>query len=151
MKKNSHPKKIYVELTTRCNLHCKMCVKNMDGSCIPEEDMPLAVFDHLLPALTYADNLILNGIGEPLLYPNLLKIIRSTRLRLPAAASIGFQSNGVLLNKEFSQELISRLVSTLYAFQWMICEVPHRKISIATGNTPSVQFKKRFSVSHGHE
>jgi putative metalloenzyme radical SAM/SPASM domain maturase len=113
MKKNSHPKKIYVELTTRCNLHCKMCVKNMDGSCIPEEDMPLAVFDHLLPALTYADNLILNGIGEPLLYPNLLKIIRSARLRLPAAASIGFQSNGVLLNKEFSQELIEAGLNTI--------------------------------------
>ncbi len=113
MKKNNNPKKIYVELTTRCNLHCRMCVKNMDGSCIPEEDMPLAVFDHLLPALTYADNLILNGIGEPLLYPNLLKIIRFARLRLPATASIGFQSNGVLLNKNFYQELIEAGLNTV--------------------------------------
>lgn len=113
MKKNSHPKKIYVELTTRCNLHCKMCVKNMDGSCIPEEDMPLALFDNLLPALTYADNLILNGIGEPLLYPHLLEVIRLARLQLPAAADIGFQSNGVLLNKKISQELIEAGLSTI--------------------------------------
>ena len=113
MKTNSHPKKIYVELTTRCNLHCKMCVKNLDGSCIPEEDMPVAVFDHLLPALTYADNLVLNGIGEPLLHPNLLKIIRSARLRLPATASIGFQSNGFLLDPKFAQDLIEAGLNTL--------------------------------------
>ena len=113
MKKNSHPKKIYVELTTRCNLHCKMCVKNMAGSCIPEEDMPIAVFDRLLPSLAHADNLVLNGIGEPLLHPNLLEIIRSARLRLPAAASIGFQSNGFLLDKKFSRELIEAGLNTL--------------------------------------
>ncbi len=113
MKKNSHPKKIYVELTTHCNLHCKMCVKNMDGSCIPEEDMSLAVFDHLLPALTYADKLVLNGIGEPLLHPDLLRIIRSARLRLPATASIGFQSNGILLNQKFSQDLIEAGLNTI--------------------------------------
>ncbi len=90
-----------------------MCVKNLDGSCIPEEDMPVAVFDHLLPALTYADNLVLNGIGEPLLHPNLLKIIRSARLRLPATASIGFQSNGFLLDPKFAQDLIEAGLNTL--------------------------------------
>lgn len=113
MKKNSHPKKIYAELTTRCNLQCKMCVKNMDGSCIPEEDMSLAVFENLLPALTYADNLILNGIGEPLLYPHLLEVIRLARKQLPVTADIGFQSNGVLLNINFSLKLIEVGLSTI--------------------------------------
>jgi MoaA/NifB/PqqE/SkfB family radical SAM enzyme len=68
---NLHPEKIYVELTTRCNLRCRMCVKYAAGSCIAEEDLPFAVFRGLAPALTNADTLILNGIGEPLLRPEL--------------------------------------------------------------------------------
>ncbi len=34
------PQKICVELTTRCNLHCQMCVKQMADSCIAEADKP---------------------------------------------------------------------------------------------------------------
>ncbi len=37
-----YPEKIYLELTTRCNLRCRMCVKYASGSRIVEEDLPFA-------------------------------------------------------------------------------------------------------------
>ena len=94
-----YPEKIYVELTTRCNLHCRMCVKYAAGSCIAEGDMPLELFKKLLPSLSHVRTLILNGIGEPLLHPDLEEIIRLARARMPVDGVIGFQSNGFLLDE----------------------------------------------------
>ncbi|MFH0784058.1 MAG: radical SAM/SPASM family putative metalloenzyme maturase [Pseudomonadota bacterium] len=109
----SHPKKIYVELTTRCNLHCRMCVKYAAGSCIVEEDLPFEVFKNLRPSLAHAKTLILNGIGEPLLHPDLWRIIRFARAHMPTGATIGFQSNGLLLDGEKCLDLISTGLSTI--------------------------------------
>jgi putative metalloenzyme radical SAM/SPASM domain maturase len=107
------PGKIYVELTTRCNLHCRMCVKYAEGSCIVEEDLPFEVFKNLRPSLARAKTLILNGIGEPLLHPDLLKIIGFARAHMPPKAAIGFQSNGLLLDEQNCLELIATGLSTL--------------------------------------
>jgi MoaA/NifB/PqqE/SkfB family radical SAM enzyme len=59
------PEKLYVELTSRCNLRCPMCVKYAPGSSIGEEDLPLALFRRLESALARAQSLVLNGIGDP--------------------------------------------------------------------------------------
>jgi putative metalloenzyme radical SAM/SPASM domain maturase len=108
-----YPKKIYAELTTRCNLRCKMCVKYAAGSCIAEEDLPLAVFKSLAPSLAHAQTLILNGIGEPLLHPDLEEIVEFSRANMPPEATIGFQSNGILLDEEKSVQLILAGLSTV--------------------------------------
>jgi putative metalloenzyme radical SAM/SPASM domain maturase len=108
-----YPKKIYVELTTHCNLRCQMCVKYAAGSCIAEEDLPLAVFKGLAPSLAKAQTLILNGIGEPLLHPDLEEIIVFSRANMASEAVIGFQSNGILLDEEKSFQLISAGLSTV--------------------------------------
>ena len=100
------PEKIYVELTTRCNLKCRMCVKYAAGSCIAEGDMPLELFKKLLPSLGHVRTLILNGIGEPLLHPDLDEIIGLARSRMPADGVIGFQSNGFLLDEQRALRLI---------------------------------------------
>jgi len=94
----SYPSAIYLETTTRCNLNCAMCVKNTDPGCIPDRDFPENLFEKIAPALPYAETLILNGIGEPLLYPGLEKLIRKANTLMPAQARIGFQSNGMLLD-----------------------------------------------------
>ncbi len=100
------PQKIYVELTRRCNLHCRMCVKYASGSSIGEEEMSLSVFKKLL-SLARAKTLILNGIGEPLLHPQLDQILHFARKTMPAEALIGFQSNGLLLNGKKCCNLLS--------------------------------------------
>lgn len=110
---NLYPEKIYVELTTRCNLRCRMCVKYAAGSCIAEEDLPFAIFKGLAPSLTHAHTLILNGIGEPLLHQELEEIISFARANMAPEAVIGFQSNGILLDEEKSFKLLSAGLSTV--------------------------------------
>jgi len=107
------PNKIYVELTTRCNLRCAMCVKYAEGSCIPEIDLELDVFHHLLPSLAKVDNLILSGIGESLLHPNLSEIIELARKHMPSSGTIGVQSNGFLLNRVTAVELMEQGLNSL--------------------------------------
>lgn len=100
------PQKVYVELTTRCNLQCQMCVKYAVGSCIPEDDMSLEVFEKLLPSLGTVENLILNGIGESLLHPDLVEIVTLARQHMAPGGCIGLQSNGFLLTKQLAESLV---------------------------------------------
>lgn len=94
-----YPSRLFVETTTRCNLKCKMCVKQTEGNCIAEGDMPPEVFAALYPALAHAEALILNGIGEPLLHRGLEKLIACAKELMPKDSWVGFQSNALLLNE----------------------------------------------------
>ncbi|NJD91323.1 MAG: radical SAM/SPASM domain-containing protein [Geobacter sp.] len=92
-----YPSKLFVEVTTRCNLNCFMCVKQLDNSHVCEGDFTPELFTQLEPALPQLEALILNGIGEPLLNPHLESFIRTARRLMPASGWIGFQSNGLLM------------------------------------------------------
>ncbi len=97
-KSPSRPQKLFVETTTRCNLRCTMCVKQADGCHIRDDDMSIATFERLKPLLPGARALILNGIGEPLLHPELEHMVRLARRYMPSDASVGFQTNGLLMD-----------------------------------------------------
>jgi len=93
-----YPSRLFVETTTRCNLRCRMCVKQTEGNCISEGDMAPEVFAALEPALPHAESLVLNGIGEPLLHRGLENFISRAKELMPAGSWVGFQSNALLLN-----------------------------------------------------
>lgn len=93
------PSKLFVEVTTRCNLNCFMCVKQNQGSEVVEGDLSPELFSRLEPALPHLEALILNGIGEPLLNPHLESFIARARKLMPANGWIGFQTNGLLMTK----------------------------------------------------
>lgn len=102
-----HPSKLFVEVTTRCNLSCAMCVKQADGGCSPEGDLSMPLFEAMAPAFPGLEALILNGVGEPLLHPGLEGMIRAARGRMPGDGWIGFQSNGLLLTDARAVSLAS--------------------------------------------
>jgi putative metalloenzyme radical SAM/SPASM domain maturase len=91
------PAKLFVETTTRCNLNCFMCVKQNRGSEVSEGDFSPEMFTRLEAAFPHIEALILNGVGEPLLNPNLESFIRRAKKLMPASGWIGFQSNGLLM------------------------------------------------------
>lgn len=95
-----YPSKLFVETTSRCNLGCFMCVKQTGGGCIAEGDLSEAHFAALEPAFPTLEALILNGVGEPLLHPQIEGFIRQARKTMPKESWIGFQSNGLLLTEE---------------------------------------------------
>lgn len=95
-----YPAKIYVEMTTRCNMRCRMCVKYAKGSDIPENDMSFEMFTRLSSSLAHADALIFSGIGEPLLNEDTPRCMALARELLPDQARMGLQTNGLLLDAE---------------------------------------------------
>ncbi|HSB34081.1 MAG TPA: radical SAM/SPASM family putative metalloenzyme maturase [Nitrospirota bacterium] len=103
---NQHPSKLLVEVTTHCNLQCGMCVKQNGTGGIPEGNMSPETFERLAPAFPHLHSLVLNGIGESLLHPQLETFIARARALLPESASVGFQSNGMLLTDERAASLV---------------------------------------------
>lgn len=84
-------KRIYVEITNVCNLHCRFC----PGTQRPHRFMSVEEFSFLARRLQgQAKYLYLHVLGEPLLHPALPEI-------LAAAAQLGFRTclttNGTLL------------------------------------------------------
>jgi putative metalloenzyme radical SAM/SPASM domain maturase len=101
-----HPSKLFVEVTTRCNLRCAMCVKESAGQAIRDGDMTRETFARLAPAFPHLDALVLNGIGEPLLHPDLEGFVELARRDMPATGWIGFQTNAQLLGPRRAQTLV---------------------------------------------
>lgn len=102
----NHPSKLFVEVSTRCNLKCSMCVKQNGDGGIMEGSMSQETFKALEPAFPYLNALILNGIGEPLLHPHLEEFIQRAKKLLPEGAWVGFQTNGMLLNDTRAASLL---------------------------------------------
>lgn len=100
------PSKLFVETTTHCNLRCPMCVKQSRDSRVIDNDMTRETFAALAPAFPHLESLVLNGIGEPLMHPHLVDFVRRARRSMPDAAWIGFQSNGLLLDRNLAEALV---------------------------------------------
>ncbi len=122
------PSKLFVETTTRCNLKCQMCVKHTGDSDIPEGDLAMETFMALEPALPHAEALVLNGIGESLLHPELDKFIRRAKKLMPAGSWVGFQSNGLLLDEVRAHELVEAGLDRICLSLDAICPDTFRKI-----------------------
>lgn len=95
------PEEIYLEVTNRCNLRCRTCPQFF-GMAERFHDLTwerfLAVTDQL-PRIRRA---VLHGIGEPLLNPDLGRIIRHLKQR---GAYVLFNSNGLLLRGRKARDL----------------------------------------------
>ncbi len=95
------PEEIYLEVTNRCNLRCRTCPQFF-GMAEPFHDLTwerfLAVTDQF-PRIRRA---VLHGIGEPLLNPNLGRMIRHLKQR---GAYVLFNSNGLLLRGNKARDL----------------------------------------------
>jgi putative metalloenzyme radical SAM/SPASM domain maturase len=96
--KRRHPSRLFVEVTTKCNLTCGMCVRQNDDGGIREGSMSADTFDALVPAFPHLEALILNGIGESLLHPSLEAFIERAKSCMPEDSWVGFQTNGMLLS-----------------------------------------------------
>lgn len=92
-----------VEITTHCSLHCAFCPhESLRSSWLPRH-MPMTLFDKLVPDLALARLVHLQGWGEPLLHPDLLRMVE---LAKGAGCMVGLTTNGVLLNEDRWDPLI---------------------------------------------
>jgi len=91
-----------IELTTRCPLQCKMCIRRENADW-QYQDMALEDFRKLLPYLREVESVVLEGWGESLLHEDLSECIR---LATKEGPHVGFVTSGKGLTKDRVSELI---------------------------------------------
>jgi MoaA/NifB/PqqE/SkfB family radical SAM enzyme len=99
------PAHLQLEITSACNLSCAMClvryrppVNKLAGAMAPE------LFYRLVEQVPPLRRLTLQGLGEPLLAPHLLDMLRYAKSR---RITVGFNSNATLLTRRRADELVA--------------------------------------------
>jgi MoaA/NifB/PqqE/SkfB family radical SAM enzyme len=92
-----------IELTTRCPLKCRMCVRT-GAEGWQQGDMPIENFMKILPYLGQVETIVLEGWGESLLHPDLAEIIRRVKR---AGPEVGFVTSGFGLTESRASELVA--------------------------------------------
>src|SRR5918911_2991152 len=99
------PEHLQVEVSGACNLRCRMClvryapvVGRAEGALSYEQFLELV---DGLPALR---RLTLQGLGEPLLSPHLIDMVRHASAR---GIHVGFNTNGTLLTRGIAARLVA--------------------------------------------
>jgi len=106
-----YPIDINFETTTACNLKCKYCPRyELIGKGIRDAGhMDYDLVNKIIKDMSKISDKRFSvcpvSLGEPLLYPQILDVLKLLRERLPKAY-IHINTNAVLLNEEFSRELI---------------------------------------------
>jgi len=97
-------KKVYIEITNKCNLNCKMCFRKFWKDTLGEMSLKQFqwIFDSLeeFPSL---ETVYLEGIGEPTIHPDFIKIVKIVKER---GYRLEFGTNGTQLAK-YADSLIN--------------------------------------------
>ena len=105
-------RKLYIEVSSRCNLACKMCFRH---SWIGEGfgDLDPTVFVRLMddPAVTACETVFFGGMGEPLVHP---KLADMAALASEHGKRAELVTNGTLLTEEKCRELLKAGVSRIW-------------------------------------
>lgn len=108
----THLARIYVEPATACNLRCRTCMRNAWNEPLGYMDSP--TFGRVLEAVQGMEDrptVFFGGLGEPLLHPDLVQMVRSVKgLDAPAEAI----TNGLLLDQERAEALVDAGLNTLW-------------------------------------
>lgn len=92
---NQPPAELYLEVTNRCNLKCRMCPQFW-GMPEPSADLDLAQVEAIIAQLPRLDRVVLHGVGESVLNPALPEIVKAVRAR---GATTLMNSNGTILTR----------------------------------------------------
>ena len=96
------PAELYLETTNRCNLKCRTCPQFFG---MPEDfaDLTPERVDLILAQFPTVRRVVLHGIGEPLLNPDLPQIIAAVKAR---GAQVLFNTNGLLLRGRLVEPVV---------------------------------------------
>jgi MoaA/NifB/PqqE/SkfB family radical SAM enzyme len=97
------PETLYVEPTNRCNLRCTTCPRTYFSQ-EPSRDMSLDEFGHILSQVPDAKRVVLHGLGEPLLHPDIHQFVERASSQ---ADKVLFNTNGLLLTEGLAEKLIN--------------------------------------------
>ena len=96
--------KLYVEITTTCNLDCQMCVRRAWDE--PNGSMPLAAFKGLMDQIGQfhpTPAVHLGGYGEPMFHDDFVEMVQQAKA---AGARVELTTNGMLLDADTAAALL---------------------------------------------
>lgn len=124
------PRKIYIEPTSMCNLKCSICFRH---GWINEKmgRMIESCFDKLNMSLTNMESvqeIFFGGMGEPLFHPDICEMVR----KLPENLYVSLLTNGTLLNKKCSEELLDAGLDMLWISMDGFTKESYEKIQLGS-------------------
>ncbi len=93
---------LYLETTNRCNLLCTTCPRTFEAL-EPPADMSWDLFTAIVDQFPAISRVVLHGVGEPMMVPDLPRMIRYLKNR---GTYVLFNTNGTLLTARKGRELI---------------------------------------------
>ena len=105
-------KRVYVEVTNKCNLNCATCMRNVWD--VQYGDMSEETFIRILSGLEdlpHKPELFLGGYGEPLSHPHILEMVEQAK---KAGHSVSLITNGILLTEQVTRRLIELRLDKLW-------------------------------------
>jgi len=110
----NRPRLIDIELSNRCNLHCKMCWfhgENGIGDRFKDQELSTYEIFSLVDQLEEYAPAIYVGGSEPFIREDFLEILRYIRSK---NISVSFTTNGTLLDSGIIEKLVGLGVDTIY-------------------------------------
>ena len=100
------PKQLYIEVTNRCNSLCKSCPLTYEHFLPwePKHHLGWDEFRAIVDQVPVIERAVLHGIGEPLLNPDLPRIVAHLKSR---GAHVLFNTNAVLLDDTRGDALVA--------------------------------------------
>ena len=104
--------RIYLEVTNCCNLECRICIRNT-WAVLPGR-LSIKLYGKILEDIQQLNpipEIFFGGYGEPLIHPDIIKMIQDAR---KIGAKTTLITNGTLLSAETSKALISAGLNRLW-------------------------------------
>ncbi len=105
-------KRVYVEITNKCNLNCATCMRNVWD--VQYGGMSDETFKRILlglESLPHKPELFFGGYGEPLSHPRILDLVEQAK---KAGHSVSLITNGILLTEQVTRRLIDLRLDKLW-------------------------------------
>jgi len=97
------PREVYIEPTNRCNELCQTCPRTFFTR-EPEADLDLERFLGILDQFPGVERVVLHGVGEPLLAPDLPAMVAEANRR---GARVLFNTNALALHRRLAERLVA--------------------------------------------
>lgn len=102
------PEALQIEVTNRCNFNCLMCMRRVWDA--KPSVLDLDLYEKIAQSsFSRLNRLILYGLGEPLVNPYLLEMLKISRSYLPEGSQIILSTNGSLLSPHMAEEMLKRI------------------------------------------
>jgi len=104
--------KLYIEPTSKCNLHCETCIRHTWHE--PLGSMDRQVFDSLIEQMKEMKSLetvMFGGFGEPTFHKDILYMVGRVK---SLGLNVEITTNGTLLNRAMAKGLLENKLDTLW-------------------------------------